>query len=418
MSKELTHLELGPWLPTIQQLLIRKAPLVPKILVVGAKGNGKSTLCRVLINTMLTLKSSETGGSEEIRNGVLFLDLDPGQPELAPPGIIYLAHVYVPLLGPSFANVIVPGMRDRKMVRMHYIGANTPQEFPTHYQRCVSDLLSLIRDYDRMPLVINTCGWNSASYQTMLSSTFRGNLLTNIIQLGHYRTLASQGLLQLDARSEEKPFALIPSQPNKPGRRPGRELREMQLQSYMHASGSVEGGVVWDQLPVTTLPNAMTVSSEFAPELFIIIMLDAGVAADHLVDALNGSVAAIVVIKHASTLHGLSVGIMEDRVDVGEGMRIRHTHDGHLPYLDCGTDAAEALDPGTSECIGLGLVTMSDAGSRRLQIKSPLSEGQIYAEVEKGHRIGLVIGRQQGLWAKMEGVLARRSGRTDCDSGK
>lgn len=47
------------------------------VVIAGAKGSGKSTLCRCLINQMLDFVPE-----------VAFLDLDPGQPEFTPPGIL------------------------------------------------------------------------------------------------------------------------------------------------------------------------------------------------------------------------------------------------------------------------------------------------------------------------------------------
>lgn len=47
------------------------------VVVAGAKGSGKSTLCRCLVNQMLDFVPE-----------VAFLDLDPGQPEFTPPGVL------------------------------------------------------------------------------------------------------------------------------------------------------------------------------------------------------------------------------------------------------------------------------------------------------------------------------------------
>lgn len=157
MSKELRHLALEDWSRPIHEILDRHADPINKVLICGATGTGTSTLCRLLMNKMLTV--SLDGASYTSRffpSGVILLDIDPGQPEVAAPGIVYLAHLRTPLFGPPFTSLIVPGMTKNKMLRMHYLGAFAPRDAPSHYQNCVSDLLALYREYIGLPLVVNT----------------------------------------------------------------------------------------------------------------------------------------------------------------------------------------------------------------------------------------------------------------------
>lgn len=64
----------------------------------GGKGVGKSTMLRFLINRYIS------SGVE----GVLLIDLDPGQAELTVPGCISLSVVREPLLGPNFTHLQDP----------------------------------------------------------------------------------------------------------------------------------------------------------------------------------------------------------------------------------------------------------------------------------------------------------------------
>jgi polynucleotide 5'-hydroxyl-kinase GRC3/NOL9 len=411
VTRNLRQLDLDPWLPGVRRILSRQPTVVPRILVTGAKGSGKSSLCRVLTNRLLALKTVEArlkpGSHPE---SVLYLDLDPGHPELAAPGVIYLANLRTPLLGPAFTNVIVPGMKGNEMVRMHYIGAFTPQDCPAHYQNCVSDLLSLIRDYEYTPLVVNTCGWDSTTHQNVLQACFGEALLTDIVQMGDGRNSALQRLVSPDTGAGEGSFTLVPGRPTKATPRSGRGLRDMQLQSYLHASVSSGGDIAWDQLPIILSLNTTMVDERLPTKLFTVVMLDMGVVTDHLLDALDGSVAAVVVIKHGSPLYGVSAENKRKRKRLAaQGIRIRYTREGHLPYLDYGDDATSALDPRYSECLGLGLVTISGTESRQLRIRSPILQGHVQSVVRHGNQIALVVGQQHGLWYRMESVLAREA---------
>jgi polynucleotide 5'-hydroxyl-kinase GRC3/NOL9 len=74
-----------------------------RVLVCGPKASGKSTFSRYLLNHVLSAAPEvETGYTNT--DGVAFLDLDPGQPEFAPMGQVYLARVRSPFFGPPFTH--------------------------------------------------------------------------------------------------------------------------------------------------------------------------------------------------------------------------------------------------------------------------------------------------------------------------
>ncbi|ERF74109.1 hypothetical protein EPUS_06378 [Endocarpon pusillum Z07020] len=393
VSKELRGLTLEHWLPPIRQILRGGRNTIPRVLVTGAKGTGKSTLCRVFINTLLTMSiPGSTVPTKAFPDGVLFLDIDPGQPELSAPGIIYLAHVHVPLLGPSFTNLVIPDSTENIMLRMHYLGAYTPRESPSHYQDCVSDLLRLYRGYPNFPLIINTCGWNTGAGKHVLLSTVREIVLTDIIYIGDTRNATLQELMESDAGGEHKALTPLLAEANRTPLKSGKDFREMQLQAYLHALGVVNGRVLFDQIPLTTIRDGLPANAGVSYKLSMIVMLDQSVKPEYLVTAVDGSVAAIVVIKHGSPLYGLAAGA--------------HTPNGQVPYLVYGNKVANPLDPETTECIGLGYVTAPISEHRQLRIKSPVSAAHITSQAEKGYKIALVLAQQQGLWANLESIQA------------
>jgi polynucleotide 5'-hydroxyl-kinase GRC3/NOL9 len=420
VSKDLRRLALEQWVPQIRSLLHCQRTTVPKILVSGAKGTGKSTFCRVLINSMLTTSAKgPVGAMKAPPEGVIFLDIDPGQPEFAAPGVVYLAHVRAPIFGPSFTNLIVPGATENVLLRMHYIGVTTPRESPLHYLKCVRNLLSLYRIYENIPLVINTCGLTTGAGKAILVAAVGELALTDIVHMGDTRNSAVNHLMQTKVGREPRTLTQIPAQSYATPLRSSRDLREMQLQSYLHTLEAVRGSTVWDQLPLTTLRAILPPASDAVNEISLIVMLGDDMAPEYVLDALNGAVAAIVVIKHDSSLYGLLGGVNLFGSSLHEGMHIARTPDGQLPYLVCGNKAVNPLDPESTECIGQGIITAASSGVRRLCIKSPVSTAYLSVETAKGYKIALVLARQQGLWSTMESILAReqRSDRSESSSG-
>ena len=73
----------------VDHCLHSSSPESPAVLLVmGAKGVGKSTCCRFLVNSLLSLQVPE----------VFFLETDLGQPELGPPGVVTLHRIRCPML--------------------------------------------------------------------------------------------------------------------------------------------------------------------------------------------------------------------------------------------------------------------------------------------------------------------------------
>ncbi len=73
----------------VDHCLHNSSPQNPAVLLVmGAKGVGKSTCCRFFVNRLLSLQVPE----------VYFLETDLGQPELGPPGVVTLHRIRRPML--------------------------------------------------------------------------------------------------------------------------------------------------------------------------------------------------------------------------------------------------------------------------------------------------------------------------------
>jgi hypothetical protein len=164
---------------------------VPTVFVGGPTGCGKSTLVRFLVNALLSQQVAGVGA-------VAFLDLDLGQPEHTPPGMLSLAVVARPLLTPPHlrTHFCLPGgtagggdgdarwaaatpsaesaaagggsgggafsTAPAAVLRMHFLGAPSPRDGPAAFIAAASALIAHYREAlapRGVPLVVNSHGW-------------------------------------------------------------------------------------------------------------------------------------------------------------------------------------------------------------------------------------------------------------------
>ncbi|CDH17921.1 related to Polynucleotide 5'-hydroxyl-kinase GRC3 [Zygosaccharomyces bailii ISA1307] len=138
------------WLTIIEKLsLIHKnSSHDMRVIVLGGKNSGKSTLLRLLAQNFLY------GGSSE--EELLYLDLDPGQPEFSLPDCISLNQVSrrSKVLGKHMGQCFY------EVLGQHYLGSNSPQDIPDYYLQCVSELINLLDEQTFMGTsIVNLPGW-------------------------------------------------------------------------------------------------------------------------------------------------------------------------------------------------------------------------------------------------------------------
>jgi len=124
------------------------------VAVVGSTGSGKSTHCRHLTNAFLASQRLQMGGAAGAP-GVLWLDVDLGQPEFGLPGELGLYRVHAPLFQPHDASAV-------EAIATYFLGTITVA-CPVSSSEAVASLcgltLAILRAVPQMPLVINTHGW-------------------------------------------------------------------------------------------------------------------------------------------------------------------------------------------------------------------------------------------------------------------
>lgn len=141
------YLQPDVWAEYTQKLIRKFQKAEPvRVMVVGGKGVGKSTLLRFLVNQLI-----QTCGR------VLVVDFDPGQPELFPAGCVSACLVSEPLLGPNFTHLQQP-------LYSYFVGDADIIGCPERYVRSCRQLLidcKIKFSLSNVPTIINTMGFTS-----------------------------------------------------------------------------------------------------------------------------------------------------------------------------------------------------------------------------------------------------------------
>ncbi|SCU72316.1 Molybdopterin guanine dinucleotide synthesis protein B, putative [Trypanosoma equiperdum] len=135
------------------------------VVVLGSKGIGKSTLCRFLANALLS------------QHGVCYwLELDIGQPEFGPPGVLSLYCVSKPLLAPHESDGV-------DFVRGYYVGG-TRLRCPVAGATALTRICGVAEQLrKRYPIIVNTHGWVLSTGRRMTVEAVRRLQPTHIIHL-------------------------------------------------------------------------------------------------------------------------------------------------------------------------------------------------------------------------------------------
>ncbi|KAL3685364.1 hypothetical protein R1sor_003386 [Riccia sorocarpa] len=154
----------------------------PVVAVCGAKGSGKSTFGRFLLNHLLTRYES-----------VGYLDTDVGQPEFTVPGCLSLHILTKPVFGSPILHLQNPE-------RSFFYGDITPKSDPGMYSRCVEALYDYFQQNygarrtvhglgdarpgpSQMPLIVNTHGWLKGVGYDVLVSILRHTSPTHLVHI-------------------------------------------------------------------------------------------------------------------------------------------------------------------------------------------------------------------------------------------
>ncbi|KAF8541920.1 hypothetical protein BDD12DRAFT_877517 [Trichophaea hybrida] len=361
------------WKPTLKALT-KKATSTnaspPIIILAGSKGTGKSTFSRILANRLLT-----TAGLDSIA----YLDMDPGQPEFSPPGIISLSVLTCPILGPPFTHTLTP-------TRRHHIGHTSPREDPAHYIRAIIDLLSVYRQsHPTVPLLINIAGWTKGLGLELLHDILSHSQATDIVFLGGGAAVIAEIIAPNTTTLHELSSVAVSSSSSSSTRFTPADLRTLHTMSYFHRLSS-RG---WDfTTPLTGFAPWVIPYTGTARGIDGVHILGETIAAKELCTAIEGTIVGIVVVAE----HNLP----ESFTPTPTPTPLSSSADDELllPAI-----LESPLAPDVAECKGLAVIRAIDSTNGHVHLISSVGESEIEEWERRRERVVLVRGRLElSVW--------------------
>lgn len=360
-----------------------EAATAPLTMVVrGAKNTGKSTFTKLALHALLTASPARQ---------VAFLELDPGQPEFGPPGMLAL-HVWDSThesghWAPSWCTARTP-------IRAHMLGDVTPRDDPARYMAAARDLIEFFRTElqysaigadgrptmrraaEPMPLIVNTHGWIKGMGLDLLSHVCAVVGPTHVVDLG-------------------APLPPLPSTHGLPAlsdvnvpsgawrRLNAAEARVLSMLAYLHMTQLPRPGTslraAWDFTHplVARPPFIVDVSTGLAAGCAV---LDTRAAVDEALQllAMNGRIAAIVVAPPRDTM---ATNVWRAALERGAALI-------HQPGA-----SLSKREPALCPALGLALVRSIDREQGTVHLLTPLSGPYLQESMEmEGGALGLVQG--------------------------
>ena len=428
------------WNEALSRFPIPSGQNASRILVCGPKSSGKSTFTKLLSNRLLSYATEKTTSPRKAQkpSGVAILDLDPGQPEYSVPGQVSLVHIQEPNFGPPFSHPMPDG--NSRILRAHSIAANTPSMDPSLYMACVLDLFAhyrhLLAALPNSPLIINTPGWVLGTGLEILVDLIANIRPTEVIYMSQEGPLEVVESLRDAAKTT--PVLTLPSQVSKYVTKTAAHLRTMQAMSYFHIDPSNGKYLTWQSQPLSSVPPWEIMYSGEKAGILGIMCYGEQPPPDLLLESINGSILAVVVIDNIAAIPGWKTD-EQDTMDEDanpnsldpysvdpEDTELRALDDASLhphhlakpilvrtptedlPYFNPAN--AICVDPNHSHCIGLALVRGIDVPRRQLQIITPISSSVIEEINETGKSIVLVSGKfDTPGWAYIEELVQRQT---------
>lgn len=343
------------------------------VLVAGPKSSGKSTFARILANSLLTTRK---------HTSCLLLDLDPGQPEVSPPGLLSLLELTEPLLGPPYTHPLMADIGPNRTVKQHAIAATSFKDDPKHFMSCALDLYNCCSGIRRhnpgVPIVINSCGWVTGTGASVLSDFADAVDLSDIVAMD---PLEDSLIARLSAADPRTTLHQLSRRPAAPATRTPAELRTMQTIAYFH---SLCGKATWSKRAVSEMRPWKISYAAPNPVISAIISYGQSFNPEFLAELLEGSLVAITVVEDGA-IPGAdpsreSASDLVGGTEPGQGMTHRTTTPEGLPYIESVTQSISTpLNPTQSRCLGLALIRAIDVTNKQFHLVTPLSQSTISA---------------------------------------
>ncbi|AEY97873.1 FAFR189Cp [Eremothecium gossypii FDAG1] len=218
-----------------------------RVMCIGGKNSGKSTLLRLLLQKFLHGNKSTTkatGVSHET-DVVNYLDMDPGQPEYSAPDSISWSKLTSETL--SLGQHLAQGHRE--MIQTTYIGSSTPQTWPEMYLTAMEHIIHKWEMEGQMnTALLNLPGWIKGFGITIINKAMELFKPTHIIFLTHGGKLISKELVvpnmfETMQKGQYKPMIYnlqaftqhnIPGLPAQDPRYHAANIRSFRLLAHLH----------------------------------------------------------------------------------------------------------------------------------------------------------------------------------------
>ncbi|AMD21893.1 HFR038Wp [Eremothecium sinecaudum] len=165
-----------------------------RVLCIGGKNSGKSTLLRLLVQKLVHGRYTDVNNIENEAYGsnlVNYLDLDPGQPEYSSPESISWNKITSSSL--SLGQHMAQGMKET--VKEIYLGSSSPQSWPETYLKATKAILQSWDSENLMgTTVLNLPGWIKGFGVKIMNSVIKDFKPTHLILLKHKNRQISKEL--------------------------------------------------------------------------------------------------------------------------------------------------------------------------------------------------------------------------------
>lgn len=386
------------WNRKLADLLRPGRKEAPVVLVCGPKSSGKSTLSRILINRLVT-DQGDLQKKKKVWPGVAVLDIDPGQPEFSPPGVISLVRLDHPNLSPPFCH---PTLATKHVLRSHAVASVTPASDIEHYKDCVLELFQRYqKSCSNHPLVINTPGWVQGTGLGLLVDligAIRPNEVVYMSEDGPEETVEG-----LRLACENIPFTTLPSQSSEFTSRTALHLRHMQAMSYFHVDPdkTAGGDIRWSSQTLMSVPPLLVKYSGTNSGILGVTCYGYHPSAELLADAIDGTIVAVVEIEDGRAFRVSKTDDSAKPANKRQKQKssIQAAYSEKLtPELIPYIRRSAPLNPRNSRCLGLALVRGIDAKKTAFGLSTPLSPNEL-----AGKNIILVAGKfDSPTWAYTE----------------
>ena len=419
------------WQTIVSRLIVENEKRPVAVMVCGPKGAGKSSFCRNISNSLLSKGQVIQGRI----NKVAFIDLDPGQPELSPPGELSLVILQSCILGPPFTHPTVTG--GHELIRAHHFGYLSPKEDIDHYYRYALDLYNhyqqLVRSHGPCPLIVNCSGWIQGSGFEILANLIRNLSLTDVIYMSTSGPEEVIDALSEAATQTNTSLHQLSSQASNVATRTAADLRMMQTVSYFHLDEAEDGNLRWNPYPLTNQPPFVVHYAGPKQAIHAVMVLGDAQNPEFLGSILDGSVVSISVIEaetassasnHEEDRRGargdderegsFTADAMQDVDDLEfEGSpktpTLPRTPEG-IPYIPATHHIVEPLSPSHSYSLGQALIRSIDTRAQAFHILTPVPPCKLVElHNHPNRKIILVRGRlDTPTWAYAEDMNFER----------